>query len=152
MTPPPGWQLFPSGSGFEAQIGPLYQQRDPADGSIALGFSAAAPHLNRQGQVHGGILVALADTVCGFRVWQAGAGAPCVTVSLACDFLAAARAGEFVIGRAEVVRMGQSLVFVTAELTVDGMAILKAQGVWKKRAQGRTAPHQGRTNGPHPDP
>ena len=51
------------------------------------------------------------------------------TVSLNCEFLASARAGERIEAHVELVRRTRSLVFLSANVTADGRAVLTADGL-----------------------
>jgi acyl-coenzyme A thioesterase PaaI-like protein len=53
------------------------------------------------------------------------------TVSLSADFLAPARLGAWVEGRARVLRTTRNLVFVEALVTAEGAAILRTNGIFK---------------------
>ncbi len=84
--------------------------------------------------VHGGAIATLADLTVMAAAW-CGADAPPqlrgVTVSMALDFLAPARASD-VIGIGRVLRRGRSLVNCEAEIVdADGTLIAKALATYK---------------------
>jgi acyl-coenzyme A thioesterase PaaI-like protein len=81
--------------------------------------------------VHGGMLMSFADDVLGMTVWEAAGRRPCTTVQLNTHFVSPARAGEFVEGRAEVLRATRTVVFVRGTLSVAGRTVVAADGVWK---------------------
>jgi acyl-coenzyme A thioesterase PaaI-like protein len=60
------------------------------------------------------------------------------TVNLACDFMAPARLGAWVEGRAEVARMTRNLLFAQGLATADGEPCLRANGIFRI-----TAPREG---------
>jgi len=109
-------------------IGPLYERRDD-DGAV-VGLVIDERHTNARGMVHGGVLVAIADTVMGHTAERAGTGTRLVTVSLCTDFVAAARLGEWVQGHATVRRSGRQLAFASCAFHVDDRLILSASGVF----------------------
>ena len=56
---------------------------------------------------------------------------PCTTVQLSTQFISPARIGDFVEGRAEVLRATRTVVFVRGLLTVGDRTVVSAEGVWK---------------------
>lgn len=128
---PPGFALCDIADGqFAEMVGPLYVRRDA--GGTSFGFRAAPRHGNVRGAVHGGMLMTLADQVLGLTVMEAVDLAPMVTISLNCDFVAAAMPGDWIEGRATVVRTTRSIVFVRGTLTVRDAVVLSASGIWKR--------------------
>jgi acyl-coenzyme A thioesterase PaaI-like protein len=61
------------------------------------------------------------------------------TISLNCDFIAGAKLGDTVIGRAQITRRTRTIVFISAQLTVNDKPILTATGLWKIVDQGEAA-------------
>jgi uncharacterized protein (TIGR00369 family) len=123
-----GWKPIPS-DGYPALIGPFLTRRE--DGGRRYGFVAEARHINLGGVVHGGMLMSFADDVLGMTVWEAAGRKPCTTVQLNTQFIAPVKRGEFVEGRAEVMRATRTVVFVRGMLTVGDRTIVHADGVWK---------------------
>jgi uncharacterized protein (TIGR00369 family) len=115
--------------GYPALIGPFWYRRE--EGGFRYGFPAEARHLNLGGVVHGGMLMSFADDVLGMTVWEAAGRKPCTTVQLSTQFISPARAGEFVEGRAEVLRSTRSVVFVRGLVTVGDRTVIHADGIWK---------------------
>lgn len=115
--------------GFSGLVGPLWV-RDEAEGR-SYGFLAGPQHANNRGMVHGGMLATLADNSLGLVVRDAAEGRGGVTMQLNLHYMAAARPGDFIIARGEVMRKGRSTVFVRGELTVEGKRVLAADGIWK---------------------
>lgn len=115
---------------FAEAVGPLYVREGE---STRFGFLAESRHGNVRETVHGGMLMTLADQVLGLTVMQAvGLETPVVTVSLHCDFVSAAKPGDWIDGEATVTRITRSLVFVRGSLSHGGDVVLSAAGVWKK--------------------
>ncbi len=115
--------------GYPALIGPFFARREGE--GWRYGFLAEPRHRNMGGVVHGGMLMSFADDVLGITVWAAAGRKPCTTVQLNTHFIAPARVGDFVEGRAEVLRATRSVVFVRGVLTVGERTIAHADGVWK---------------------
>ncbi len=123
-----GWRPMRP-EGYPALIGPFWYRRE--EGGFRYGFPAEARHLNLGGVVHGGMLMSFADDVLGMTVWEAAGRKPCTTVQLSTQFISPARAGEFVEGRAEVLRSTRSVVFVRGLVTVGDRTVIHADGIWK---------------------
>lgn len=130
--PPPGYEsVFPL-SGFNAYAGPIFRH---ASGDHFL-FTVQPQHLNGGGALHGGMAMGIADVVMGRTVRLAIDPARAATISLNCDFIAGAKLGDKVIGRAQITRRTRTIVFINAQLTVDDKPILTATGIWKIVDQG----------------
>ncbi len=128
-TIPDGFQAIESRSPFAAHNGPIYQ-REEEDGGFVRGFHVLETHLNAGRMAHGGMLVAFADGVLGQCAGRA-VGTPAVTLRLTSNFVAPARPGDWVEGRAEVIRQGRSTVFVRGQLTVRHRTVLTADGIFQ---------------------
>ncbi|WP_159998915.1 PaaI family thioesterase, partial [Roseomonas sp. 18066] len=115
--------------GFTDLVGPLWAKRD--GGAWAYGLLAGPQHANVHGIVHGGMLMTLIDNALGLTVWEATSRQPAVTMQLNTQFIAAARPGDFIEARGEVLRVARSVVFVRGILSVRGETVLAADGVWK---------------------
>ena len=115
---------------FETHVGPLFRKLDVPEKLAVWGFQAEQHHCNPYGVLHGGMAVALADTMMGSLVFHAIGGAPCATISLNTEFIAAAKSGEWIEGRAELLRQGRSVCFVRAELFAGDKRIMTASGAW----------------------
>jgi uncharacterized protein (TIGR00369 family) len=116
--------------GYPALIGPFLARRE-GDGAWRYGFVAEPRHLNKGGVVHGGMLMSFADDVLGMTAWEAADRQPCTTVQLNTQFVAPARPGALVEGRAEVLRRTRTLIFMRGTLAVGDRTVVHADGVWK---------------------
>lgn len=106
-----GWRELRA-SGFTAAIGQVLFRTDR--GAMEAGFIAPDDigNDNAGGDVvHGGALMTFADIVLGFAAAKASGNPYCVTVQMTYQFVGAARFGDFVNCRAEIVRATNSLVF-----------------------------------------
>src|SRR5260370_30166493 len=88
---PAGFEPSRRTSPFLDMIGPVYTST--AERGILLGLRARIEHLNTRGFVHGAILAALLDVVCGRNCGALTEHPSLVTVSLTVDYVAAAPAG-----------------------------------------------------------
>lgn len=126
-----GWTTWSQGADpFETAIGPFCYRLE-ADGVLGA-FLPRPEHLNGGGTVHGGALMSFADFSLFAIAHNALRGAHAVTVTCNCEFVSAARAGEIVEARGEVLRETRTLVFVRGVATQSGQAVLAFSGTLKK--------------------
>jgi uncharacterized protein (TIGR00369 family) len=139
---PEGYELFPVAGGFEAHVGPLYFRR--LGGAVRLGFRVAEKHLNPRQTLHGGMMMTLIDDAIAMAVGMETASPAMATVSLSGDFLAAAKADEWVEAEGEVVRRTRELVFTRGTIVCGERTLFTASGVWKIFDSGGAAAPRGR--------
>lgn len=118
------------GISFEKHIGPLYRHMDAPKGTAVWGFRVEPYHCNPYGMLHGGMLTSVADTLMGSLVFDAIEGQPCATISLTSDFIGAGRAGDWVEGRAELLRQGRNVCFLRCEMRAGERLLMSASGSW----------------------
>ncbi|MEL0209788.1 MAG: PaaI family thioesterase, partial [Novosphingobium sp.] len=94
---------------FEDGTGPFYVKRD--ERGIVTGFKPEAKNLNGHCIVHGGSLMTFADFSLFMVAASNGDEVTGVTVTMNCEFVSAAEAGDMLTARGECVRAGGSLVF-----------------------------------------
>ena len=124
--PPPGYVPYERNNPFLDWFGQIYVDR--SDGRIRFCLQAMPQHSNGR-TVHGGVLTSLADLVLGMSVRETGGAA--ATISLNCDFVAAAQVGDWIEGEAEITRRTSSVVFVRGTLTCGGRVLMNMSGIWK---------------------
>lgn len=124
-----GWKKMKPHGGFSELVGPIWARRN---GDLwSYGFLAEDKHENRQGAVHGGMLMTFADHAIGMVAWEAAGRRKSVTMQLENQFLAAVRHGDFVECDVEVVRAAKTVVFMRGVLKVQGKPVMAANGIWK---------------------
>ncbi len=126
---PDGFTPIQHSANFGRLTGPFYDGAD-ADGFIRA-FRVDDRHANSLGMVHGGMLMTFADIVLARGVRLVVADRPFVTVRMTSDFVAPARLGDWVEGRARVTRQARGVVFVRGRLTVGSRLVLKADGLFR---------------------
>jgi acyl-coenzyme A thioesterase 13 len=126
-TVPDAFVEYTRSSRYLDLIGPIYEDR--GDASI-VGLVIDERHTNARGMLHGGLLVAIADTVMGHTAERTALGTRLITVSLTTDFVAAARLGEWIQGQATVRRSGRRMTFASCAFHVDDRLILTASSVF----------------------
>ena len=128
---PPGFAPFDIRMGFLESNGPLYLQW--ADERVTLGFRVGLRHCNPGNVCHGGMLATFADMLLpvAARLQSKTEMGFLPTVNLTCDFLAPAPLGSWVEGQAQAVKATRNLLFAQGLATADGMACLRASGIFK---------------------
>ncbi len=139
-TIPAGFRPLQFNTGFVEMVGPLYGKW--ADEKLVMGFRVEPRHCNPGQVAHGGMLATFADMfvpIAARLQSKADVGfAP--TVNLTLDFIAPARLGAWVEGRAEFLRAGKSLFFAQGLATADGVLCLRASAIFKVTAPMGFAP------------
>ena len=125
---PAGWVVVPT-KAFGTHVGPFYR---PEGGGPALtGFLADERHGNKRGVVHGGMLATAFDVALGNASWAAAGQKPSATVQLNVHYLGAVKLGDFAEIEAVVIKTTRTLVFIRGTMTVAGVPVAVADGVWK---------------------
>jgi len=127
-----GWRTW-SRDAFETNNGPFLHRMED-DGSILCAFRVEKKHLNGAKNVHGGSFMSFAD-YCLFATASPILQGPGVTLSFACEFLAAVREGELIEGRCEITRAGNSIVFLRGMLISAGNPVFSFSGSIKRIAR-----------------
>lgn len=128
---PEGFRPLNFSMGFIEQAGPLYGKWDGT--LFALGFRVEMRHCNPGQVAHGGMMATYADMLLPMASrFQSGKDMGFMpTVSLTCDYLAPAKLGAWVEGRAEVARITKNLLFSQGVATADGEPCLRTNGIFK---------------------
>jgi uncharacterized protein (TIGR00369 family) len=121
------------------ETNPFFESYEPlwikgAGEDYVTGVVCAPNMLNGYGIMHGGATAAVWDQFLGCTVADvvlAGSGQAAVTIQLNINFMAAVRAGDFIIGHGRVPRRTRSLIFVEGTMTVDDEVVSSAQAVFK---------------------
>ena len=123
------------GDTAEDFIGPFFFHRDSdkcEEGEICRAAFRVQPHNCNMGQTtHGGVLMSFADYCLCMAAFSSDL-AGVLTVNCNNDFVGSSKAGDLIIGEAEVTRNGKSLAFTRCRLLVNGEPVLTASGVIKK--------------------
>ena len=126
---PSGYKTLSGLSAAEDHIGPFYYRK--TEEGLVLGFRAEAHNCNGIGTVHGGVLMCFADYAVTMLALS-GVKENCTTISFSSDFIAAARQGDWVEARGDVVRRTGSMTFVNGRLIANEEVILTFQAVVKR--------------------
>jgi uncharacterized protein (TIGR00369 family) len=123
-----GWEIVKN-TAFGNLVGPIWRHEDGA--RLRFGFVVAPKHLNRAGNLHGGMLMTLADQAMAMVGRVATGGKHHATMELNIQFIGPARLGEFVEAHPEVVRAMRSVVFLSTKMYVGDRVVVSANGIWK---------------------
>lgn len=110
--------------------GPLYGRFD--GDAFVMGFLCEKRHCNPMMVCHGGMISTLADMLLllGTNI-HAKLGQFLVTVSLDIDFIGPVKQGDWLEGRAEVLRAGRSVIFTEGRMTVGGATVARVNAILK---------------------
>ncbi len=126
---PDGFEPLPRSSPFLDLVGPLYSRR--TEEGLLIGFLAEDKHCNSSGFVHGGFLSTVADIAHGYNAGGfGGAETPMVTASITIDFAGSARAGEWVVYRTDVQKVGKKVAFANCYVHAGDRRIARASGLF----------------------
>ena len=124
-----GWEEISKLTAFGDLVGPIWRR---ADGDrLRFGFVVAPKHLNRAGNLHGGMLMTVADQSMAMTARVATGGKRHATIELNIQFVGGVKLGEFVESYPEVVRTTRSLVFMQAKMLVGARTVVTTNGIWK---------------------
>lgn len=126
---PPGFVSASRGSPYTDMIGPFFEI--PNDPQGRRGFWVQDGHINNAGIIHGGMLMSFADNLLARAVGNSGAGMA-VTLHMSTDFIGPAHLGDWVEGRAEVLRTTRTMVFVEGEISTRKRLVMTAKGVFRR--------------------
>ncbi len=124
---PPGFVEMPPMSGFGRAMGPWFVKEE--GGNIVLGIRAQERHINRLGIIHGGMMMAFADTLLS-EIGRRFTGKPSVTMRMTTDFVGAAKLGDWIEGSGEATRASRNLVFVQARIWRGRHTLMTASGIF----------------------
>ena len=117
------------GDRAEDTIGPFFFYMDGENPRTA--FRVREQNCNAHDSVHGGVLMSFADyTLCLGA--NGGTSASVATVTCNNECVAPAYNDELILGEAETIRRGRSIVFVRCTLRVDDRIILTSSAAIKR--------------------
>ena len=117
------------GDTAEDSIGPFFFYMDGDNPRTA--FRVQAHNCNAHNTVHGGVLMAFADyTLCLGA--NGGESESVATVTCNNEFVAPANEGDLILGEAETIRRGRSIVFMRCTLRTGEQVILTSSAVIKR--------------------
>jgi uncharacterized protein (TIGR00369 family) len=124
-----GWEEIVNNTAFGELVGPIWRNDD--NGKARFGFTVAPKHLNRSGNLHGGMLMTLADQAMAMAARQITGNKRHATIELNIQFVDGVKLGEFVVACPQVVRATRSVVFMEAKMFVGARLVVTTSGIWK---------------------
>jgi uncharacterized protein (TIGR00369 family) len=124
-----GWEIISSNTAFGDLVGPVWRRKEGEQ--LRFGFVVAPKHLNRAGNLHGGMLMTLADNAMAITAREVTGCKRHATIELNIQFIGAVRLGEFVEAHPEVSRATRSLTFMQAKMFVGSRLVVTTNGIWK---------------------
>ena len=129
-----GFTLCNQSEGFSSYIGPFYEKH--TEQQIVRALPIRDCHLNPEGVVHGGVLLAFADFVMYRAIGDVvGHQIKFATINLNSQFLAAVKPGDLLCGHGRIVRQSRSVIFADCELYTSQRTVMTASGIWKVLGQ-----------------
>ena len=125
-----GWYRWAGVDPFEDSTGPFFVARDAT--GIVCGFRPGPANRNGHGIIHGGCLMTFADFSLFMLGASQGEDVSGVTVTMNCEFLAPAEAGDVLLARGERTGGGRSLIFARGMITAKGRPVLSFSGAMKR--------------------
>ena len=135
QAPLENYVLYDPDDPFEMHCGPFFWRR-LEDGQHHFVMQADARHCNRQGIVHGGLMMTMIDLALAATAKQVLTDRY-VTISLNSEFIAAGNYGEIIEAKCELVRRTRSLAFVRGSVFVGERVLLTASAVFKRISQAK---------------
>lgn len=123
-----GW-VHHTAEGLIAHLGGIWIKE--TDGQRMFGLLPAACHANRNGVVHGGMLMTFVDRAFGMSARLASGARRGATVSLSHQFVAPLQIGTFAVVEPKIVKLTARMAFVEGIVFAENEAIMQAQGVWR---------------------
>jgi len=131
-TPPLPDLLHAVRHGFHHEVGFKIDLARSGRGTCTVTGRVESRHLNINSVVHGGVYATILDTAMGAAVISMlRPGETAATTSLYVEFLRAAREGDTLTARGEVLRRGRHFVFAEGDLYGEaGRRLSQARGTW----------------------
>jgi acyl-coenzyme A thioesterase 13 len=126
---PAGFEPLFRTSPFLERTGPFYVKGRGAQ--LRIGLRVQEHHLNGRGQLHGGMLMTMADIALGYAM-STSTEPPlnAVTSSMSVDFAGGARVGDWVESAVDIQKLGRTLAFANVYLSVGDQRIVRASGIF----------------------
>jgi len=110
-------------------LGPFYGKGTGAD--LVIGLRAAEKHTNSRGTVHGGVLATIGDIALGYTMaFSSDPPRRATTASLTIDYIGSAKTGDWIEARVDKYKIGKTLAFANAYLTVNDTQVARVSAVF----------------------
>ena len=120
--------LFRSSPLLDA-LGPFYGKG--AGTELVIGLRVAEKHTNSRGAVHGGVLATIGDVALGYTMaFSSDPPRRAMTASLTIDYVGSAKVGDWIEARVDKYKVGKTLAFANAYLTVGDAQVARVSAVF----------------------
>jgi acyl-coenzyme A thioesterase PaaI-like protein len=127
-----GWKPLPRAA-LPSGLGVPWARRE--GDHWLYGLLTTENHVNPNGVLHGGVLMAFADHGLSVLAWEAAERALCTTIQLNTHFLDAVHPGAFIILRGNVTRRTGGMVFLRGIISAEGPGdprdVVAVDGIWR---------------------
>lgn len=123
-----GW-VFDPADGFIGHIGGYWRLTDQR--GEHYGFITREMHANRNGVVHGGMIMSFVDRAFGLHSRLASGSDKAATVSLSHQFVAPLPLGKFATISPRIIKLTPRMSFIEGTVLCEDQPIVQAQGVWR---------------------
>lgn len=124
-----GYSIYDPVDPFENLAGPFFWKKLD-DGSDHVVLKADERHCNRQGVVHGGLMLTMIDLTFAIAAKE-HPEQRLVTISLSSEFVSSGQIGSVIEAKAEVIRRTRSLCFLRGQVTSGDETLLNASCIYK---------------------
>jgi len=125
---PDGFNEVMGSAPFATLNGPFYEKI--LDEKVLIrAFRAEEKHLNGARLIHGGMLMAFADSALG-RSINHHTGRRSVTIKMNSEFMSPGREGDWIEAHVEITRSTKTVVFARCNLTVGARTLFKAEAIF----------------------
>jgi len=125
----PGWKPVRFETPFLEWSGPYFVPVDPAARGLAM--RVTAEHVNYVSIAHGGVLSTFADVALSYQLFRLEEGGlPITTVSMAVNYLAPVRLGDWLVAEVTIERLGGRLAHVSGRIVCGDATLLTMTGVY----------------------
>jgi uncharacterized protein (TIGR00369 family) len=130
-NPPEGFEPVHVPGPFLHVNGPLHGHLE--DNNLRLGLRIEDRHCNSSGWCHGGTMMMLADVQMGIGTMFLSENYSFMpTMHMSTDFAVPVRAGAWLVGETQIMRLTRNIAFSTCLLTVDGEPVVRSSSVNKR--------------------
>ncbi|XP_069763706.1 acyl-coenzyme A thioesterase 13 [Narcine bancroftii] len=120
-------QGLTGGTGFDRILNKMAVV-SASPGKLVCEMKVEEEHVNRAGNLHGGMTATLVDVVSTTALLNTERALPGVSIDMNITYMNAAKLGEEIIITAQVLKEGKSLAFTSVDVTNKVTGKLLAQG------------------------
>lgn len=124
-----GWQPVGFGTPFLDMSGPYFVPSEP--GTRGLAIRITPDHVNYVSVAHGGVLATFADVALSYQLYLLEEkGLPITTVSMAVNYLASAKLGDWLTSEVRIDRLGAKIAYTSGRIVCGDVTLMTMTGVY----------------------